>query len=148
MSHHQLLYHIVFSVKERRRYLSDKIRDDVFSYMSGVAKNLGGNALNINGFYDHAHLLARIPTKVCVADFVGRVKSNTSKHINDNKWCTRKFQWQDGYGAFTVSSSMRQAVFDYIDKQMQHHARRNFEDEYLSMLKNHGIEYDPRYVFD
>ncbi|WP_182870493.1 IS200/IS605 family transposase [Stieleria mannarensis] len=148
MSHHQLLYHIVFSVKERRRYLSDKIRDEVFCYMSGVAKKLGGYALNVNGFYDHAHLLARIPTKVCVADFVGRVKANTSKHINDNKWCPRKFQWQDGYGAFTVSSSMRQPVFDYIDKQMKHHAKRRFEDEYLAMLKNHGVEYDPRYVFD
>ncbi|PAY18140.1 transposase [Rhodopirellula sp. SM50] len=148
MSHHQLLYHIVFSVKERRQLLIDRLRDDVFAYMAGVANNLGGHALNVNGFYDHAHTLARIPTKVCVADFVGRIKSNTSKHINDNKWLTRKFYWQDGYGAFTVSSSMRQAVFDYIDKQMEHHAKRSFEDEYLAMLKKHGVEYDPRYVFD
>ena len=82
-THQQLLFHIVFSTKSRKRLLSDAIRDDVFAYMAGICKNLEGYALDIGGFYDHAHLLVRIPAKVAVSDFVGKLKSNTSKHIND-----------------------------------------------------------------
>lgn len=126
-THQQLLYHIVFSTKNRKRLLNDAIRDDVFAYMAGICKNLSGYALDIGGFYDHAHLLVRIPAKVAVSDFIGKLKSNTSKHVNEKTRSSLNFAWQDGFGAFTVSPSKKVAVGKYIRNQMEHHHKLTFE---------------------
>ena len=147
-THQQLLYHIVFSTKNRQRWLTDGFREDVFAYMAGTAKDLNGFAIKVGGFYDHAHLLVRIPAKIAVSDFVGQLKANTSKHINDTSGLLRKFGWQDGYGAFTVSVSIKDRVAAYIENQMEHHVKQTFEDEYLGLLAKHEVEYDLRYVFD
>jgi REP element-mobilizing transposase RayT len=147
-THQQLLYHIVFSTKNRQRWLTDGFRDEVFAYMIGIAKNQGGVAIRVGGFYDHVHLLVRIPAKLSVSEFVGTLKSNSSKHINDTSEQLRKFGWQDGFGAFTVSVSQKNRVAEYIENQMEHHAGHSFEDEYLHLLKKHEVEYDPRYVWD
>jgi putative transposase len=148
-SHHQLLYHIVFSVKERRPLLqNDAFRADVWAYMAGVCKNLDGFALSVGGYYDHSHLLVRIPAKVAVADFVGAVKANTSKHINESRNASLKFHWQDGYGAFTVSTSQKDAIEAYIDNQIEHHRVLTFQEEYLKLLERHAIEYDPKYMWE
>jgi REP element-mobilizing transposase RayT len=147
-THQQLLYHIVFSTKNRQRWLTDGFREKVFAYMAGTAKDLNGFAIKVGGFYDHVHLLVRIPAKIAVSEFVGLLKASTSKHINDTSELIRKFGWQDGYGAFTVSVSAKDAVVAYIENQMEHHKKQTFEDEYLAMLAKHEVEYDPRYVFD
>ena len=147
-THQQLLYHIVFSTKNRQRWLTDGFRDEVFAYMIGIAKNQGGVAIRIGGFYDHVHLLVRIPAKLSVSEFVGTLKSNSSKHINDTSEQLRKFGWQDGFGAFTVSVSQKNRVVESIENQMEHHAGHSFQDEYLHLLKKHEVEYDPRYVWD
>ena len=148
-SHQQLLYHIVFSVKNRRPLLQDDIfRDEIWAYMAGVVENLDGFPIRIGGYDDHAHLLVRIPAKISVATFVGCVKANTSKHINESREATLKFYWQDGYGAFTVSPSQSDKIVHYISNQMEHHRTRTFQDEYLLLLKRHGIEYDPKYLWE
>ncbi len=147
-THQQLIYHIVFSTKNRQRWLTDGFREKVFAYMAGTARELNGFAIKVGGFYDHVHLLVRIPAKIAVCDFVGQLKANTSKHINDTSGFIRKFGWQDGYGAFTVSVSVKDAVVTYIENQMEHHKKQTFEDEYLAMLSKHDVEYDPKYVFD
>ncbi len=148
-SHQQLLYHIVFSTKERRPFLRDDgFRESVWSYMSGVAHNLQGHALRVGGYVDHAHLLLRIPAKIAVADFVRQLKASTSKHINDEKNAILKFHWQDGYSAFTVSRSKMDAVLAYIDHQMEHHSKQTFQDEYLKMLADHEVDYDPKYLWE
>jgi len=148
-THQQLLYHIVFSTKNRKPYLAnEEHRAKVFAYMAGIAKNLEGFALEINGWIDHAHLLVRIPAKVAVSDFVGRLKSNTSKHVNETGGVINKFGWQEGFGAFTVSVSQKDKVARYIKDQVVHHERETFADEYLRLLDRHKVEYDPRYVWD
>lgn len=147
-THQQLLYHIVFSTKSRKRLLVDTIREDVFSYMAGICRNLGGFALDIGGYYDHVHLLVRIPAKVAVSEFVGKLKANTSKHLNETPGGVLGFAWQDGFGAFTVSPSSRDAVSRYVRNQMLHHQQLAFEDEFLELLKRHEVEYDQRYIFD
>ena len=148
-SHQQLLYHIVFSTKERRLLLrEDDFRDSVWRYMAGIASNLQGHALRIGGFYDHAHLLLRILAKIAVADFVRQIKANTSKHINEKQGSRLKFHWQDGYGAFTVSPFKMNAVSAYIDGQLEHHRKRTFQQEYLKMLADHEVEYDPKYLWE
>ena len=115
--------------------------------MAGTAKELNVFAIKVGGFYDHAHLLVRIPAKIAVSDFVGQLKANTSKHINETSGLIRKFGWQDGYGAFTVSVSVKDAVVAYIENQMEHHKKQTFEDEYVAMLAKHEVEYDLKYVF-
>ena len=148
-AHQQLLYHIVFSTKDRRPLLrNDQLREHVWAYMAGVASNLHGHALRIGGYIDHAHLLLRIPAKIAVADFVRQLKANTSKHINEEKDSLLKFHWQDGYGAFTLSRSKEDAVVAYIDRQMEHHLDRTFQQEYLQMLADHQVEYDPKYLWE
>ncbi len=147
-THQQLLYHIVFSTKNRQKWLTDGFRDDVFAYMAGTAKELNSFAIKVGGFYDHVHLFLRIPAKIAVAELVGKLKANTSKHINETSGIIRKFGWQDGYGAFTVSMSAKNRVVKYIENQAEHHANQSFEDEYLSLLKKHEVDYDERYVFD
>ena len=148
-SHQQLLYHIVFSTKERRPLLrDDDFRESVWTYMAGIASNLQGHTLLVGGYFDHAHLLVRIPAKIAVADFVRQLKASTSKHINEEKDSLLKFHWQDGYGAFTVSRSKVDAVSEYIDRQLEHHRKRTFQEEYLKMLADHEVEYDPKYLWE
>ena len=148
-AHQQLLYHVVFSTKERRPLLqNDRFREGVWAYMAGIARNLGGFAIRIGGYYDHAHLLVRIPAKTALSDFVGKLKANTSRHINERGIAAFKFHWQDGYGAFTVSSSQQKAVVTYIDGQMDHHRKQSFQEEFLAMLKRHEVDFDPRYVWE
>lgn len=148
-SHQQLLYHVVFSTKERRPLLQDDgFRDSVWRYMAGVASKLEGHAFRVGGYIDHAHLLLRIPAKIAVAKFVRQMKASTSKHINEEREAILKFHWQDGYGAFTVSCSRVDAVMSYIDRQMEPHRKRSFQNEYLKMLKDHGVEYDPKYLWE
>lgn len=147
-THQQLLYHIVFSTKNRKPYLKDdKFRDEVFAYMAGTIKNLGGFAIKIGGYHDHVHLLVRIPAKLAVSDLVGRFKASTSKHINETTDSALKFGWQDGYGAFTVSLSQKRNVYKYIENQIEHHATEDFQKEYILLLKKHEVDYDPKYVW-
>lgn len=148
-AHQQLLYHIIFSTKHRRPLLNDdNCREQVWAYMAGIVSNLGGYALKIGGYHDHAHLLVRIPAKLAVSDFVGTVKANTSKHINQQATRAIKFHWQDGYGAFTVSPSNKDQVAAYIENQMEHHRKLTFKEEFLQILKKHEIEFDPKYVWE
>ncbi len=146
-AHQQLLYHIVFSTKERRLLLqNDQFREHVWAYMAGVARNLDGFAIRIGGYHDH--VLVRIPAKTAVSDFVGKLKANTTKHINESRDTVLKFHWQDGYGAFTVSPSQQDAVVAYIDSQMEHHRNQSFQNEFLAILKRHEVNYDPKYIWE
>ena len=148
-AHQQLLYRLVFSTKERRPLLQDDLfRESVWAYMAGIAKNLHGFAIRIGGYHDHAHVLVRIPAKVAVSDFVGKLKANTSKHINESRDAGMKFHWQDGYGAFTVSPSQQEAVVGYISRQIEHHREQSFQEEFLEILKRHEVDYDPKYIWE
>ena len=109
----------------------DDFRDSVWRYMAGITSNLQGHALRIGGYYDHAHLLLRIPAKIAVADFVRQLKASTSKHINEKQGSRLKFHWQDGYGAFTVSRSKVDAVLAYIDGQLEQPSRENISGRVL-----------------
>ena len=147
-THQQLLYHIVFSTKNRQRWLTDGFRESVFSYLAGTVNKLKGTTIIVGGYYDHVNLLVKIPAKFAVSDFVGSLKCNTSKHINETGQRIEKFAWQDGFGAFSVSVSQKPRVYSYVERQMDHHARESFEDEYLNLLNKHEVDYDPKYVWD
>jgi len=140
--------HIIFSTKNRTRILSPELRDRLFPYMGGLIRERNGDALLINGVEDHVHILTRFPATITLSDFLRDVKSISAGWVRDLFPDKREFGWQTGYAAFSVSRSNVETVRDYIARQEEHHMRKTFEQEYLEFLERHGIEYDPRFVFE
>jgi len=142
-----LLIHAVFSTAGRAPFLADAIRPDVHAYIGGILRELRASPIAIGGTNDHVHLLVRLPADLAVADCMRVVKTNTSRWAKE-RWPERpRFSWQGGYGAFSVSESRRAAVIHYIESQEEHHRRISFQDEFLKLLRNHGVEFDERYVW-
>jgi REP element-mobilizing transposase RayT len=140
-----LSVHVVFSTKDRIPLMTKDVRKQLFPYLGGIVRALGGTIIAIGGMPDHAHLVARLPTSVCVADFVRRVKANSSKWMNEQA-TNGKFGWQNGYGAFSISQSVVSSVAQYVRNQERHHRLRSFEDELKMLLTRHGIEFDERHL--
>jgi putative transposase len=114
--------------------------------MGGIIGNLRGRPLLINGPKDHVHLLFVLPASLALSDLMEKVKANSSKWVNE-RWPRRsQFGWQEGYTAFSVSQSNLEKVRRYITEQEEHHRKLAFREEVLTLLKKHGIEYDPRYL--
>jgi len=147
-SHHGLLIHVIFSTKLRRPLLADDWRDELFAYMGGTIKEHKGIILASGGIEDHVHLLTKIHPSYAIAKTIQLIKANASRWINQQRKISAKFEWQRGYGAFTVSQSMSPAVKRYIANQREHHRRQSFQEEYLEFLRRHNVEFDERYVFD
>ena len=142
-----LLTHVVFSTKERRGWLDDAVRADVHAYLGGIAREAGAAALAINGTADHVHLLLSSPPAVALADLVRLLKSNSALWLHRTHGGTHAgFAWQTGYGAFSVSHSTQGAVSGYIARQQEHHRRMGFAEEFVGLLKKHGVAYDERFV--
>ena len=147
-THHQLLYHFVFSTKNRKPYLQPETRETMFEYIGGTIRGLDAIPIRIGGWIDHVHLLVKMRTTHCISDFMRELKANTSKHFNDTSKKLLKFGWQDGYGVFTVGPSSKGAVIRYIENQVRHHADETFEEEYVRLLELAGVEYDERFLWD
>jgi REP element-mobilizing transposase RayT len=143
-----LLYHFVFSTKNRKPYLQPETQNTIFDYLGGTARGLDAVPIRIGGWVDHVHLLLKLRTTHRIADFMRELKSSTSKHFNETNQSPAKFGWQDGYGAFTVSPSQKANVIRYIDTQESHHSRESYEIEYVRLLTLHEVQYDERYLWD
>lgn len=138
--------HAVFSTKNRSPYLADEgLRKEVHAYLGGVSNKLGCPAVCIGGVEDHVHLLARMSRTVTVAEWIKEVKRVSSMFIAERN---SDFAWQGGYGVFSVSASELEAVTAYITNQEDHHRRVSFQDEFLGLLREHGVEWDERFVWD
>ena len=140
-----LSVHVVFSTKDRLPLMTMPIRDELFPYIGGIVRGLGGTIITVGGMPDHVHLVARLPTTVSVADVARTVKANSSKRMNE-KFTTMKFGWQRGYGAFSVSHSALPAVVNYVRDQERHHRGLSFEEELTILLTRHGIDFDTRHL--
>jgi REP element-mobilizing transposase RayT len=143
----KLLYHVVFSTKERHPWIVDDVLPDLHAYLGGIIKHLDGFPLMIGGIADHVHLVISLPPRIAIADAVRTIKSNSSKWLHESRKLMQ-FQWQAGYSAFTVSESARPAVMNYVRDQAEHHRRQDFPAELLALLRRHGIEFDERYLWD
>jgi len=141
-----LLYHIVFSTKNREPFIVDSYREQLYSYIGGIIRNEGGSLIQIGGVDDHIHLLVNLKPTKSIAELMKSVKGSCSKWINEQKFISRRFSWQEGYGVFTVSESQSDPVRAYIRNQPEHHKRQSFEEELVAMLNRNGIEYEERYV--
>ncbi len=147
-SHCNLIYHLVFSTKERKPFLTPDYGRDVHRYLAGAVKGLGGIPLIVNGTEDHVHLLTKLNQNHKIKDVLREIKANTSGWIHRTYPQLEDFAWQAGYGAFTVSASQKDVVYAYIENQEHHHRVRTFKEEYLALLKAHEVEYDERYMWD
>jgi putative transposase len=118
--------------------------EKLWAYISGIAENHSISTLAIGGVTNHVHLLIAIPQTMTVASAVNALKANSSRWMHEHN---REFDWQNGYGAFSVSPSQVEPVKEYIRTRAEHHAKHTFEDEFVSLLKKCGVPYDPKYVF-
>ncbi len=141
------LVHYIFSTKERFPFIDQELESRLWPYMGGIARENGMKALTVGGMTDHVHALLSLPATLSVAKAIQLIKGGSSKWIHDQFPRYRKFQWQDGYGAFSVSASQVKSVVNYIGSQKEHHRKKTFEEEFLEFLDKYGVKYDRRYVF-
>jgi REP element-mobilizing transposase RayT len=142
-----LYVHFVFSTKDRQPMLRAGLRKRVWRYIGGIVREEEMKAIEIGGTADHIHALVSVAPTVAPAEVVKIVKSKSSKWINESLGLPCRFEWQEGYGAFSVSCSQVDKIVDYIRNQERHHGKKSFQEEYLGFLKKHGIEYDGRYIW-
>ena len=142
-----LLYHIVFSVKDRAPLITEEMASDLHAYLGGIIRELKGTPLAIDSTRDHVHMLISLPPSRSMSDTLRILKTNSSRwaHL---RWPKKKqFAWQTGFGAFTVSPSMKASVESYVRAQEQHHRKRSFKEELLALLAKHDVPYDPKHLW-
>jgi len=142
----KLLYHIVFSTKERRNLITPTLQPDLHGYMGGIIRRTKGTALLIGGVSDHVHIYTSVSPTVALSDFMRELKAGSSKWINERSKFAVPFEWQRGYAAFTVAYSGRAQLERYILNQEEHHKGLSFIDELKALLEAHGVQYDPQYL--
>ena len=145
----KIYIHLVFSTKNHQPFIDEQIQPELYAYMAKILYDeCSSPAKIIGGVEDHAHILLNLSRTCTVAHLVEMVKKRSSKWIKTKGEKYRAFQWQTGYGAFSVSTSAVATVTRYIANQREHHRKSSFKDEFREFLNEHGIEYDEKYVWD
>ena len=139
--------HYVFSTKNRGKLINEEIRERLWAFIGGIAKQNKMVAQSVGGREDHVHLLITLPATMSTSKAVQLIKAGSSKWIHEEFPYLKDFAWQTGYGAFSVSVSKIPIIRHYIANQEEHHRQKTFQEEYLDFLKGSGIEYDERYIF-
>ena len=143
----KITVHIVFSTKNRQPILSTAIRNDLFAYIVGILNSLDCVTLSINGTEDHVHILTVMAKTISLSKMMQDVKGGSSRWLNAQTTIAEPFAWQAGYGAFSVSESQISKVVDYIAGQEEHHRTTTFQDELISLLKKHKIEFEEQHIW-
>ena len=146
-SYSSSLYHVVFSTKDRRRCIDPALRERLWPYLGGIARQHNMSTVCVGGVEDHVHILLRLPADLALAKSVQLIKGNSSKWIHETFPDHRHFAWQEGYAAFSISMSAIEETVDYIRRQEEHHKTQTFEVEFVAFLERHRLEFDKRYVF-
>jgi putative transposase len=142
-----LVYHLVFSTKDRRPSIAPALKPRLREYIRGIMREEEGELLEFNGVADHVHLLVRLHQTRAVADALRTIKANSSKWLNETIEQRRpRFAWQEGYAAFTVSQSQVSLLLTYIRGQEKHHRRVDFRGELAALLRRNGIAFEDRYL--
>lgn len=144
----QVTIHAVFAVKYRENIIDKSWRDELHQYIYGIITNKAAKSLAVGGWKDHVHILFGLPVTMCISDLMSAIKANSSKWINENRFTKGKFEWQSGYGAFSIAKSQRDVVIKYILNQEEHHRSVSFKEEYLQLLHDFGVEFDEHYLFE
>ncbi|MBP9151973.1 MAG: IS200/IS605 family transposase [Flavobacteriales bacterium] len=144
----QILIQYVFAVKYRDACIDENFREPLEKYITGIVSNSGHKLLAIYCMPDHCHILIGLHPTQSISDLARDIKSNSSKWINEEKHLRAKFNWQDGYGAFSYSRSQLDSVVKYILNQPEHHRKRTFGEEYIDFLQKFEVDHDANYLFD
>ncbi len=143
-----ILLHIVFSTKERRRLIRAVIEPELHRYLASVCRACDCPAHEIGGTADHVHLVCTLSRTMTVSDLLEEIKKRSPKWIKTKGTPYRSFSWQRGYGAFSIAQSQLTAARRYISRQKEHHKTRDFGEEFRTLLKRYRVAYDERYVWD
>lgn len=146
-SYVNLIYHLVFSTKNREPLITDAYQSRLHEYIGGIVRGQGGIALAVNGMEDHLHVLAKLRQDKALSDVLRDLKANATGWMHDVFPEAQNFAWQNGYGAFTVSASQIDVVRNYILNQAEHHQQRTFQDEFKALLRTNEIAFDERYLW-
>lgn len=144
----QIYIQVVFAVESRQNLLSKEHKEELHKYITGIARNKKQKLIAINSMPDHIHILLGLKPDIALSDLVRDIKSDSTKFIKGRGWIRGRFNWQEGFGAFSYSHSQLDSVIRYIQNQEKHHQRRSFKDEYLELLKKFNVAYDDKYVFE
>ena len=144
----QMYIQVVFAVQFRENLIAKENREEVEKYICGIIFNKKCKVLAIYCNPDHVHILIALHPTISVSDLVRDIKANSSRFINEKGWLRGRFNWQDGFGAFTYAKSQIDEVVKYILRQPVHHQKQSFKEEYLSTLRKFEVEFDEKYLFD
>jgi len=148
MSYVSSHYHCVFSTKGRQPLISTELRERLWPFLGGIARQHGMKAIEVGGMADHVHILLSLPSTLSIAKALQLIKGDSSKWVHETFPQHRLFGWQVKYGAFGVSVSQLDKIIEYIKGQEDHHRKMTFQEEFLALLKKHRVEYDGRYLWD
>ncbi len=146
-SYTNLIYHIVFSTKNREPLITAETQPRLYEYIGGIVRNKGGILLEIGGMSDHLHVLAKLRPDNSLSNILRDLKANSTGWMHKVFPEMKDFSWQNGYGAFTVSASQVEKIRQYIINQEQHHAKISFKEEFIKLLRANQIEFDEKYLW-
>ncbi len=144
----QIYIQTVFAVSSRLSLIKPAFQEELYKYIAGIVRNQGQKLIAINGMPDHIHILFGLRPSMALADLVQEIKVDSTNFINKNKFVRGRFNWQEGYGAFSYGHSQLNTIIRYIQNQQKHHDRRSFQNEYMSFLRKFDIAFDEKYVFE
>jgi putative transposase len=144
----QIYIQVVFAVKNRDALISPAWEERLYQYISGIVQNKGQKMLAINGMPDHIHFFIGMKPAFCLSDLIREVKKSSNQMINENKLSKCKFNWQEGFGAFSYSHSQIENVVQYVLNQKTHHRKVTFKEEYVDFLKKFEVQYNEKYLFE
>src|SRR5580765_2539345 len=137
----------VFAVSNRESLIKPEFKEELYKYITGIVRNQGKKLIAINGMPEHDHILISLQPAIALADLVRDIKSDSATFVNKQRFVHGRFNWQEGYGAFSYGHSQLNTVIRYIHNQEKHHQRRSFRNEYTTLLRKFDIAFDDRYVF-
>ncbi len=140
--------HIIFSTKYRHPLIKPPHEHELHAYIGGTCRELDCPVLTVGGYTDHIHILCMLSKKLALMTLVQKVKASSSKWMKTRNKNLKNFYWQDGYGAFSVRPSEVEVVVNYIKNQHAHHSKETYKEEYRTILNQHSIDYDEKYVWD
>lgn len=143
----QIHIQCVFAVKYRQAMITSSWKERLHQYITGIVQNHGHKMIAINTMPDHLHMFFGMRPNQSLSDLMKIVKGDSSEWINNKRFTSRAFRWQEGYGEFSYEKNKIGIVAAYIENQELHHAKKKFLVEYREFLDHFGIEYDEQYLF-
>ncbi len=144
----QIYIQVVFAVKGRQSLIRPEWEEELYKYITGIVTNKEQKLIAINGVADHIHILLGLKPSCRLSDLVREIKKASNSFIKEKGFVKSKFEWQDGYGAFSYSHSALDNVIAYINNQKEHHRKKTFKEEYIEFLKKFQVDYKDEYLFN